>query len=105
VFGVSSDECLDYAIQNRDEWIVKGEALVEQMKEEFQRGYSRKGSTCSQEPANRFEPTNDALDVSNISSYDFESTTTDLTDPSLESSSAWSLTILVDEFGTKYFDF
>jgi hypothetical protein len=31
VFGVSSDEYLTYARQNRAEWEAKGEALVEQL--------------------------------------------------------------------------
>lgn len=31
VFGVSSDEYLAYALTNRDEWKVKGEALAVQM--------------------------------------------------------------------------
>mmetsp|Transcript_12222 Transcript_12222/g.35459 ORF Transcript_12222/g.35459 Transcript_12222/m.35459 type:complete len:96 (+) Transcript_12222:2-289(+) len=35
VFGVSSDEFLDYAMQNRSEWERKGEAIVEQLAEEF----------------------------------------------------------------------
>jgi hypothetical protein len=35
VFGVSSDECLTYAVRNRDEWREKGQSLVEEMKVEF----------------------------------------------------------------------
>ncbi|CAB9517391.1 Receptor-type guanylate cyclase gcy [Seminavis robusta] len=31
VFGVSSDECLNYAIQNRDEWKEKGQEIVAEM--------------------------------------------------------------------------
>jgi hypothetical protein len=31
VFGVSSDECLNYATANRNEWHAKGEEIVEQM--------------------------------------------------------------------------
>ena len=31
VFGVSSDECLNYAMQNRREWEIKGEAIVAEM--------------------------------------------------------------------------
>jgi hypothetical protein len=31
VFGVASDECLNYALENRKEWAVKGQAIVEQM--------------------------------------------------------------------------
>jgi hypothetical protein len=31
VFGVSSDECLNYAMQNRDEWKEKGEAIVKEL--------------------------------------------------------------------------
>ena len=33
VFGVSSDEYLNYAMKNREEWIVKGQEIVEQMLE------------------------------------------------------------------------
>lgn len=31
VFGVASDECLNYSLENRKEWAVKGQAIVEQM--------------------------------------------------------------------------
>eukprot|EP00980_Cylindrotheca_fusiformis_P011171 scaffold2563_cov124-Cylindrotheca_fusiformis.AAC.2 len=31
VFGVASDECLNYALENRKEWAVKGQTIVEQM--------------------------------------------------------------------------
>uniref|UniRef100_A0A7R9ZQ51 Uncharacterized protein n=1 Tax=Craspedostauros australis TaxID=1486917 RepID=A0A7R9ZQ51_9STRA len=31
IFGVSIDECLNYAIDNRREWADKGEAIVERM--------------------------------------------------------------------------
>jgi len=34
VFGVSSDEFLDYATHNRAEWVAKGEAFVAEMKQE-----------------------------------------------------------------------
>jgi 3'5'-cyclic nucleotide phosphodiesterase len=34
VFGVSSFECLDYAMKNRSEWERRGRAIVEDMKEE-----------------------------------------------------------------------
>lgn len=36
VFGVSSDECLNFALQNRAEWEEKGEAIVAEMKEELE---------------------------------------------------------------------
>lgn len=31
VFGVTSDECLNYALQNRQEWEAKGERIVKDM--------------------------------------------------------------------------
>jgi hypothetical protein len=31
VFGVSSDECYSYALQNRQEWERKGKDIVEEM--------------------------------------------------------------------------
>jgi len=31
VFGVSSDEYLNYAVKNREEWEVKGKEIVEDM--------------------------------------------------------------------------
>jgi hypothetical protein len=36
VFGVSSDEYLTYAKLNREEWEAKGQALVEELKEQVQ---------------------------------------------------------------------
>lgn len=36
VFGVSSDEYLNYAIRNREEWERRGSEMVEGMKERFQ---------------------------------------------------------------------
>lgn len=35
VFGVSSDEYLNYAIKNRDEWEARGEEIVAEMKEKL----------------------------------------------------------------------
>ena len=35
VFGVSSDECLNYAVQNRNEWEQRGEQILEDMKAEL----------------------------------------------------------------------
>ena len=35
VFGVSSDEYLNYALENRREWAVKGAGLVEKMVEKY----------------------------------------------------------------------
>ena len=31
VFGVSSNECLSYAMDNRDEWAVKGRTIVAEL--------------------------------------------------------------------------
>ena len=31
VFGVSSDECLTYALQNRAEWEARGEGIVAEL--------------------------------------------------------------------------
>ena len=35
VFGVSSDECLNYAKANRREWESKGKSIVEKYVQEF----------------------------------------------------------------------
>ena len=35
MFGVSSDEYLNYALENRDEWAQKGEAIVEELKAKY----------------------------------------------------------------------
>jgi len=35
VFGVSSDECLNYAVRNRVEWEERGESIVEEMMNGF----------------------------------------------------------------------
>ena len=39
VFGVSSDEYLNYAQLNRDEWEREGEAIVEEFKEKYYAQY------------------------------------------------------------------
>ena len=35
VFGVSSDEYLNYAMENRKEWVAKGQAVVAEMVEKY----------------------------------------------------------------------
>jgi hypothetical protein len=49
VFGVSSDECLNYANQNRKQWAIRGDRIVEEMIQRYQekntKGARRK---CSQ---------------------------------------------------------
>jgi hypothetical protein len=35
VFGVSSDECLNYAVRNRAEWEARGEEAVAELVREF----------------------------------------------------------------------
>jgi len=37
VFGVSSDECLNYALRNRDEWEARGKEITKELLEEFER--------------------------------------------------------------------
>ena len=37
VFGVSSDEFLNYATANRDEWALKGEAIVSELRKKYSR--------------------------------------------------------------------
>ena len=41
VFGVSSDEYLQYAIKNRNEWEVKGAEVVESMVEKIELEYDQ----------------------------------------------------------------
>ena len=36
VFGVSSDECLNYALQNRAEWEERGQEIVKEMQKELE---------------------------------------------------------------------
>jgi hypothetical protein len=45
VFGVASDECLNYALENRKEWAVKGKEVVKEMVEQFKK--SQKASVNS----------------------------------------------------------
>jgi hypothetical protein len=44
VFGVSSDEYLNYALQNRNEWESRGHDIVAEFKRRFEQ---RRGSACS----------------------------------------------------------
>lgn len=43
VFGVSSDEYLNYAVQNRQEWESRGEEIVSEMIERVCREYETNG--------------------------------------------------------------
>lgn len=36
-FGVSSSECLNYALENRKEWALKGKQVVQEMKDRYQK--------------------------------------------------------------------
>lgn len=49
VFGVSSDEYLNYALKNREEWEAKGEEAVAQMVEECHEKYGVKGADSGEE--------------------------------------------------------
>lgn len=53
VFGVASDECLNYALQNRKEWQSKGEAIVQELvakyKAQHVEGKSKSGSAGNDE--------------------------------------------------------
>ena len=48
MFGVSSDEYLNYAVANREEWIEKGEKIVEGYIARHHEVYGNEGS-CSVE--------------------------------------------------------
>ena len=43
VFGVSSDEYLNYALSNREEWVTRGEEVVENMIVQVREKYGAKG--------------------------------------------------------------
>ena len=42
VFGVSSDECLNYAKQNRKQWAIEGDQVVEDMLQRFREKHGNK---------------------------------------------------------------
>jgi hypothetical protein len=44
VFGVSCDELLNYAVDNRNEWQAKGEEIVAELVEQANKSSGRKGS-------------------------------------------------------------
>jgi len=46
-FGACSDECLNYALQNRQEWESKGERVVEEMKKAYTERRSKKKDETS----------------------------------------------------------
>ena len=47
VFGVASDECLNYALQNRKEWEQKGEAIVEDFVTKYKEKHQKKDDNTS----------------------------------------------------------
>lgn len=49
VFGVSSDECLNYAVMNRNEWEETGQSIVEEMKQELSLLEASAGISSAQE--------------------------------------------------------
>ena len=66
VFGVSSDECLNYALQNREEWKEKGEDIVAQMKAEME---GLKGKDIPEEsPVPEKAPNSEAFTVGSTES-------------------------------------
>jgi hypothetical protein len=42
VFGVSSDEYKNYALQNREEWVSKGQSIVKEMVEKYKKKEAHK---------------------------------------------------------------
>jgi len=57
VFGVSSDEYLNYAIRNRQEWTVRGEQIVESLIAKATKAYEERqrangeGKQCNAPPS------------------------------------------------------
>jgi hypothetical protein len=47
VFGVSSDECLNYALQNRAEWEERGEQVIQEMVEQMVQSRRNPPSRCA----------------------------------------------------------
>lgn len=56
VFGVSSDECLNYAKMNRNEWAAKGKAVVKEMVERYKKRKMLEVGGFTQEEINAFTP-------------------------------------------------
>jgi hypothetical protein len=52
VFGVSSEECLSYARQNRREWAAKGQEVVAELIEKVSEEYSQNSAPCVGEEEN-----------------------------------------------------
>lgn len=47
VFGVSSDEYLNYAQNNRDEWEARGEEIVAELARKAEKEYNENASTTA----------------------------------------------------------
>jgi tetratricopeptide (TPR) repeat protein len=56
VFGVSSDECLNYALENRKEWALKGKNLVTEMKDRYQKRKMLEVGGFSRDEIDSFTP-------------------------------------------------
>ncbi|CAB9523074.1 Receptor-type guanylate cyclase gcy [Seminavis robusta] len=63
VFGVSSDEYLNYALENREEWARKGEGIVEDLKKKYT-AIENEGSSSSQMLSALVESADDLDDIS-----------------------------------------
>ena len=69
VFGVSSSEYLNYALMNRKEWELKGQAVVEEMVENFRKEMEERESKKAPVPAPMEESTREEDNV-NISAVE-----------------------------------
>ena len=55
VFGVSSDEYLNYALENRREWEKKGKAIVEANHEKILSAMESSNRNCDEEDTNNYD--------------------------------------------------
>jgi class 3 adenylate cyclase len=110
VFGVSSDEYLNYAMLNRQEWELRGQEVVESMMEHVRETYAGSAPiekvqqekavqaisappTMVQEPSeNESEEEHEAISKRSVSTERSSKSTTEMTDSSIGSSRRWNHT-------------
>lgn len=81
VFGVSSDECLNYAINNRDEWKEKGQHIVTELIAEVEKEEEQELQQSNNNDNNNVilqRRSSAVSDYSAISTFTVDSTTDNL---------------------------
>jgi len=92
VFNASGDECLNYALKNRDEWLECGQEIVEEMVQELQMKFPRsrqvlntnKGVTAQSMTTTMPQAVDGSRQVAGVEAQSTTTTVTELMDETVD---------------------